>query len=440
MAQLVGLIVSGDDAFTTQVGTAAPLGRGSGQHHRRSARRTATRRSTWSSSTSAATTRRRCRRSSGCAAASPSAGIFAVALQADPDLILQSMRAGANEFFTWPPPEETFHGADPPDGGAARGHAGRESAATTLVFFGAKGGAGHDDDGGELRRRARAAEQAVDDHRRPQAGPRRGRAVPRRPAAATALVDALDNLHRLDREFLRELVVKHKSGLEILAGSDHFDRPGARRRRRDRRGVPAARRGSTSTSSSTPAARSTPCAVAALYTADTMFLVANPDVPSVRNAQRLLDRVRQLGACGERVRMLLNRAAEPYPIPPKQIESALGHPIHHTFPSDYKTVSTALNSGVPLALTGNSEHRGAVRQLHAAASSIRSRRGRIAAARASAAGSASSASRPCGNPMSSSCSRPPASSAPLGAARRRVRIRRRASSTSSCGPTFTASC
>ena len=86
-----------------------------------------------------------------------------------------------------------------------------------------------------------------------------------------------------------------------------------------------------------------------------MFLVANPDVPSVRNAQRLLDRVRQLGACGERVRVLLNRAAEPYPIPPKQIENALGHPIHHTFPSDYKTVSTALNSGVPLALTGNSD-------------------------------------------------------------------------------------
>ena len=91
------------------------------------------------------------------------------------------------------------------------------------------------------------------------------------------------------------------------------------------------------------------------YAADTIFLVANPDVPSIRNAQRLLDRVRQLGACGERVRVLLNRAAEPYPIPPKQIEGALGHPIHHTFPSDYKTVSTALNSGVPLALTGNSD-------------------------------------------------------------------------------------
>jgi Flp pilus assembly CpaE family ATPase len=95
--------------------------------------------------------------------------------------------------------------------------------------------------------------------------------------------------------------------------------------------------------------------VAALYTADRMFLVANPDVPSVRNAQRLLERVRDLGACGERVRLLLNRAAEPYPIPPKQIEAALGHPIHHTFPSDYKTVSAALNSGVPLALSGDSD-------------------------------------------------------------------------------------
>jgi Flp pilus assembly CpaE family ATPase len=95
--------------------------------------------------------------------------------------------------------------------------------------------------------------------------------------------------------------------------------------------------------------------VAALYMADTMFLVANPDVPSIRNSQRLLERVRQLGACGERVRVLLNRAAEPYPIPPKQIEAALGHPIHHTFPSDYKTVSAALNSGVPLALMGASD-------------------------------------------------------------------------------------
>jgi Flp pilus assembly CpaE family ATPase len=55
------------------------------------------------------------------------------------------------------------------------------------------------------------------------------------------------------------------------------------------------------------------------------------------------------------VRVLLNRAAEPYPIPLAQIQNALGHTIYHTFCSDYKTVSTALNSGVPLTMATNTE-------------------------------------------------------------------------------------
>ena len=97
------------------------------------------------------------------------------------------------------------------------------------------------------------------------------------------------------------------------------------------------------------------CAVAALYAAETVFLVTNPDVPSIRNAQRLVDRVRQLGAGSERVKILLNRVSDQHLIAPKQIETALGYGIHHTFSSDYRTVSTALNSGVPLALTNQSE-------------------------------------------------------------------------------------
>src|SRR5437762_6179859 len=48
----------------------------------------------------------------------PMVAIFAVAAAADPDLILQAMRAGANEFFPWSAGgtqarsiEESFHGA-----------------------------------------------------------------------------------------------------------------------------------------------------------------------------------------------------------------------------------------------------------------------------------------------------------------------------------------
>jgi Flp pilus assembly CpaE family ATPase len=97
------------------------------------------------------------------------------------------------------------------------------------------------------------------------------------------------------------------------------------------------------------------CAVAALYAADTIFLVTNPDVPSIRNAQRLVDRVRQIGAGSERVKILLNRVSDNLLIAPKQIETALGYGIHHSFSSDYRSVSTALNSGVPLTLANHSE-------------------------------------------------------------------------------------
>jgi len=263
------------------------------------------------------------------------------------------MRAGANEFFTWPLVEETFQGAIRRTAARRETAQGSHAVASTLVFFGAKGGAGTTtmavNCGVEVARLSKRSTVIVD--LKPGLG-EVALFLGVRPKYT--LLDAIDNLHRLDREFLRELVVKHKSGLEILAGSDQFDRPGAS----DGGAIEELFRllarqyeyilidaGSQINS----------CAVAALYTADQLFLVANPDVPSVRNAQRLLERIRQLGACGERVRLLLNRAAEPFPIPPKQIEAALGHPIHHTFPSDYKTVSTALNSGVPLALAGGSE-------------------------------------------------------------------------------------
>src|SRR5229473_3515667 len=262
-----------------------------------------------------------------------------------PDLVIVDTRGDASssmssiERLRAAAPRETAQGARP--------------AATTLVFFGAKGGAGTTtvavNCGVELARLSKKPILILD--LKPGLG-EVALFLGVRPRYS--LLDAIDNLHRLDKEFLKELVVKHKSGLEILAGSDNFDRPGAA----DAAGIEELFRLLTRQYEYLvvdTGSQINSCTVAALYTADRMFLVANPDVPSVRNAQRLVERVRELGACGERVRLLLNRAAEPYPIPPKQIEAALGHPIHHTFPSDYKTVSAALNSGVPLALSGDSD-------------------------------------------------------------------------------------
>jgi pilus assembly protein CpaE len=286
-------------------------------------------------------------------AASSGVAIFMVAPDANPDLILQAMRAGANEFFAWPPSDEAFHEAIHRTAARRDLSPNARPSARTLAFIGAKGGAGITtlavNCGVELARLSKRPTVIVD--LKPGLGEITLFLGVR---SRYSLLDAMDNLHRLDSEFLRELITKHKSGLDILAGSDHFDRPGPG----DSAAIEEVLRLLARQYEYVlldAGSQLNACSIAALYSADTVYLVANPDVPSVRNAQRLLDRISQSAGCGERIRVLLNRAAEPFPIPPAQIESVLGRPIDHTFPSDYKTVSTALNSGVPLALTGNSD-------------------------------------------------------------------------------------
>jgi len=296
-------------------------------------------------------------------ASSANMSIFAVAGAAEPDLILQAMRAGTNEFFAWHGSEQTqasrameesFHGAVRRT--AARreaAHAGAKPPCVTHAFLGAKGGAGTTtvavNCGVELARLTKRSTIVVDlkSHLGEVAlflGVR-----PR-----FTVLDAIDNLHRLDKDFLKEIISKHKSGLEILSGAEQFDRPNAQ----DAPAIEELLRvlsriydfividaGNMINA----------CVASALYAADTIFLVTNPDVPSIRNAQRLVERVRQLGAGSERIKVLLNRASDQHLIAPKQIETALGYGIHHTFGSDYRTVSTALNSGVPLTTTNHSE-------------------------------------------------------------------------------------
>jgi pilus assembly protein CpaE len=294
---------------------------------------------------------------------SPSMAIFAVAAGAEPDQILQAMRAGANEFFPWNNVEgsQAARAMEESFTGAVRRTATRRDAASasakppcvTHAFLGAKGGAGTTtvavNCGVELARLTKRPTIVVDLKSclgevalflgvRPR----------------FTVLDAIENLHRLDKDFLKELVAKHKSGLDILAGSEQFDRPNAQ----DAGALEELLRVLTRAYDYVVIDAGNvinACVAAALYAADTIFLVTNPDVPSIRNAQRLVDRVRQLGAGSERVKVLLNRASDQNLVAPKQIETALGYGIHHTFSSDYRTVSTALNSGVPLALTNNSE-------------------------------------------------------------------------------------
>jgi pilus assembly protein CpaE len=284
-------------------------------------------------------------------AAAPAANIFVVARESSSDLILQSMRAGANEFLTWPLSSEAFDDAVT-RASTRRGASGSASLAAIVTFIGAKGGVGTTtlavNCGVELAGQKKSTimmdlKEGLGDV-----------ALFLGVRSRYTLLDAIDNSGRVDREFLSTLVAKHVSGLELLPGSDQFSRPGSG----DAETVENVLRLLSSRYEYAvvdAGSQISPVSLAALYVSEMIGIVINPDVPSIRNGQRLIERINELGSVGERVRVLLNRASPPFPIPISQIESALGQKVHLTFPSDYKTVATALNSGVPLTFSDNSD-------------------------------------------------------------------------------------
>lgn len=168
------------------------------------------------------------------------------------------------------------------------------------------------------------------------------------------IVDLIDQLGWIDRALAVRFVAEHDCGVHVLAASDGFGRPSSR----DAEAVEHTLRafsplydfvvvdaGSTLNA----------CAAAALTISDVVILVANPDVPCLRNLQRYCDALKLAGVAPERVRIVLNRTSENGVLPAGQIEKVLGRSIEYQVPSDYRTVAAAVNTGVPVSCLRTTE-------------------------------------------------------------------------------------
>jgi pilus assembly protein CpaE len=87
-----------------------------------------------------------------------------------------------------------------------------------------------------------------------------------------------------------------------------------------------------------------------LRQADVILLVLRLDFNALRHTQRALDYLRDLGISPERVRLVVNRYGQPKEVPCAKAEQALGVKIFHYVPDDPKTVNRANNNGVPAVL------------------------------------------------------------------------------------------
>jgi pilus assembly protein CpaE len=169
--------------------------------------------------------------------------------------------------------------------------------------------------------------------------------------ARFSVADALDNTHRLDEAFFRTLIVRTRSGADLLASSARAPE-GPVEIRRVRSLLEFAASHYRFVVLDVP--RSEAAIVEALESAARIVVVVNQELATVRNASRMIPGLtQQYGK--ERVSVVVSRSDRLAEIASEDVERAIGGVVSHTFPSDYRVALHALNKGRPITLDNHNE-------------------------------------------------------------------------------------
>ncbi len=161
--------------------------------------------------------------------------------------------------------------------------------------------------------------------------------------------DLCQNLSRLDRVMFERTLVKHDSGVHLLAPprliSDisHVTEEGVNQ------ALALARvmfpyvvvdldHGFR------------PIETQVLSQSDIVLIVFRLDFTSLRNTRRTLEHLERLEVARDRIRLVVNRYGQAKEVPAAKAEEALGVKIHHYIPDDPKTINRANNNGVPVVI------------------------------------------------------------------------------------------
>jgi pilus assembly protein CpaE len=166
-----------------------------------------------------------------------------------------------------------------------------------------------------------------------------------------SIVDALENTHRLDEAFFRGLLVNTKCGVDLLASSDRV-MVAPIDMRRVRSLLEFASRHYRHIVLDVP--RSDAALLDALEAANRITVVANQELATVRNASRMAAALRQRYG-KEKLTVVVSRADRLAEIGHEDVERAVGSPVKHSFPSDYRRALQALNRGRPVTMENHNE-------------------------------------------------------------------------------------
>jgi len=285
--------------------------------------------------------------------AMPTTAVFALAAEPRPEDIIEAMRSGCSEYLLKPLARERVVEALVKHEHKKRERGAPAQRGKVYAFVGVKGGTGVTALATHLA--ALAARRGI-----------KTLLIDQHPALGDVSVylnlskhqynfyELVHNVHRLDSELLEGFVTKHSSGLHVLAAPDSF-------------GL-SAKPSESDMESTLDFLREEyelviiDCApglnaynVGAIDRADAVFLVAAPELPSIRNLVRYMEHLKRFDCPQEKTRIVINRYDKRSAIREDQIEKTIRMPIAFLVPNSYAEVMGAINTGTPIPANSKTE-------------------------------------------------------------------------------------
>ncbi len=161
-----------------------------------------------------------------------------------------------------------------------------------------------------------------------------------------SVLDAFENIDRLDESFLRGLLTRHSSGLWVL--------PGPLRMQRTQLNGEQVRAGLEIIRSHFDNVvldlrhDTSPGTFAGLEASDAIIFLTNLEVSALRSGAAGLAGFRLLGIDSHKVKVVVMREDTGEDVTLKHAREALGVPVYWRTPSDYQAVVSAINTGKPV--------------------------------------------------------------------------------------------
>src|SRR5882757_414797 len=279
-----------------------------------------------------------------------SATVMVYSAHTDPELLVRCMRAGAREFLTQPVAPTTIAEAMVRASVRRPSHRpAKKSEGRLLVFLGAKGGSG------VSTLAANFAVALTQDSRQRTALldlnlPLGNTAIDLGLTAPLSAVDALRDLERLDSHYLSTVMIKHASGLSVLAAPDRYS-PLDICEGSIEKLVNVVRQDFDYVVVDAGAGMGL-VGRALLSSATTVYLVLQVSLPELRNANRIISEYFRSDT--PQLEIVLNRfSPRSVEIDEEAINKALTTPAKWRVPSDYAAVRKAQNTASPIVLEGS---------------------------------------------------------------------------------------